>query len=224
MVLISNALCCKIIILDLWGITEMARENVNRTAFEPAVRSTRILATDALLLQLAFFQGCYLYIGLLERLSRKSSLTLSQFCTLWLLNAVEQPLLASEIVHYVPVEQSAVSLLIDKLYEMGLVTRRRSRRDRRIVEISITKKGDEKFLEASPAVFNVMQQIFHTTSKSDHQKKLSSIRAIRNKIIEFSGKNTYPYEVYYREHIKIKKDAATKKKNNNSRRGILRKK
>jgi DNA-binding MarR family transcriptional regulator len=186
----------------------MKKETVNKLTFEPALRSQRILTTDAYMLQLTFFQGSYLYIRLLERLTRDSGLTLSQFCTLWLLHAADRPLLASEIVHYVPVEQSAVSILIDKLSEMGLVARRRSKRDRRIVEISITEKGNEKFVSSSPGIFTAMQQIFQATSKSDMQKKMSSTLDIRNRIIDLSGKNTYPFEVYFRKQLQVNKNGS----------------
>jgi DNA-binding MarR family transcriptional regulator len=186
----------------------MKKESLNKLTFEPAVRSQRILTTEAYLLQLTFFQGSYLYIRLLDRLTRESGLTLSQFCTLWLLHAVDRPLLASEIVHYVPVELSAVSILIDKLYEMGLVARRRPKRDRRIVEISITEKGNKKFASSSPETFKAMQQIFQATSKSDMQKKMSSTLDIRNRIIDLSGKNTYPFEVYFRKQLQVNKNGS----------------
>jgi DNA-binding MarR family transcriptional regulator len=217
--LILFVFCCTIAVRANGDsiIYSMKKEIANKLALEPALKSQHILTTDAYMLQLAYFQGSYLYIRLLEHLARESALTLSQFCTLWLLHATDRPLLASEIVHYVPAELSAVSILIDKLNEMGFVARRRSKRDRRIVEISITDKGHEKFISTSPAIFRAMQQIFEATSKSDMQKKMNSIQALRDRIIALSGKNTYPYEVYYRKHIKVNKNGlvSSRKRNNN---------
>ena len=48
---------------------------------------------------------------------------------------------ATELSQTLPVEVSAISRMVTKLVNMGLITRRRSRRDRRVVFLRLTEVG-----------------------------------------------------------------------------------
>lgn len=75
------------------------------------------------------------------RLFRDYGLTSSQFNVLRILRGEGQPLpsleIASRTIQIVP----AITGLIDRLEKQGLVVRRRSRHDRRVVFVAITKKA-----------------------------------------------------------------------------------
>ena len=53
------------------------------------------------------------------------------------------PMTASEVAPHVTLEQSLVSRTVQRLYEKGLVSRRRSRTDRRNVTLRATEAGPE---------------------------------------------------------------------------------
>ena len=50
---------------------------------------------------------------------------------------------ATELARMLPVEVSAISRMVTKLVNMGLITRRRSRSDRRVVFLRLTEEGVE---------------------------------------------------------------------------------
>ena len=51
----------------------------------------------------------------------------------------------SEIAERMEVKPSAVTLMADRLEQKGLIVRKHNQQDRRVIDISLTKKGETKF-------------------------------------------------------------------------------
>lgn len=72
---------------------------------------------------------------------------------LWALKSLQRagPLPVGQLARALAVHQSSLSLLIDRLEQRGLVRRRRSRSDGRVVELLLTPRGHTLAAEAPEA-------------------------------------------------------------------------
>jgi DNA-binding MarR family transcriptional regulator len=72
---------------------------------------------------------------------------------LWALKTLQRqgPLAVGRLAQELAVHQSSLSLLIDRLETRGLVRRRRSRQDGRVVELVLTTRGRDLAAEAPEA-------------------------------------------------------------------------
>ncbi len=93
----------------------------------------------------------------IKTLASVSGLTASQLRVLQLL-AIREKMLTSELARAVALNLATVSILIDKLQNSHLVTRRRGESDRRQVWVAITDAGRQK-LAAAP---DLLQERFRT--------------------------------------------------------------
>ncbi len=73
---------------------------------------------------------------------RPSGLTPAQYRVLVLL-LERGPMTATTLSRHIVLEQSLISRTVQRLYERGLLSRKRSRTDRRTVSLSVTATGTE---------------------------------------------------------------------------------
>jgi DNA-binding MarR family transcriptional regulator len=86
-------------------------------------------------------------------LKSKAQLTLSQYNVLRILRGAQPTRLASsEIGRRLVARDPDITRLVDRLVNRGLVDRVRDRRDRRVVEVGITKAGLAMLKQLDPAV------------------------------------------------------------------------
>lgn len=73
----------------------------------------------------------------------------------------------SEIAHWTLRERHNITTLVDRMKKQGLVKARRSRRDRRSVNITLTKKGRKFLEEHTPLSRDIVDQIMSSVSEDD---------------------------------------------------------
>jgi len=86
-----------------------------------------------------------------ERTARKSGLTPQRYLLLLLVKGAEdgtERATISELAGRLHLAQSTVTELVDRSAQAGLVRRRTSAGDRRIVYVELTQEGDRRFAEA----------------------------------------------------------------------------
>ena len=69
------------------------------------------------------------------------------------------PCTATDIGHAAPVEASSVSRIVHRLYQQGLVSRRRSRDDRRVVWLRATRDGYALLNTAEQRIQGLTQEL-----------------------------------------------------------------
>ncbi len=69
------------------------------------------------------------------------------------------PITAAEVIPHVTLEQSLVSRTVQRLYEKGLVSRRRSRTDRRNVTLRATEAGAELASELAQPLRELSEEL-----------------------------------------------------------------
>ena len=64
---------------------------------------------------------------------------------------------------------NSVSMLVDRMVKAGLVRRARDRKDRRLVNVSLTSKGEKALEPAAPAGWEFIQKILSPLSDKDKE-------------------------------------------------------
>jgi len=117
----------------------------------------------------------------LEKCFRKWGFNLTEFMCLEVLLFRKKSLRPSEIAHLLPIEQNAVSMLLDRLQERKLIRRKRSAYDKRAVEVSLSQEGKKLLDEILPEVITLVSEIFKNSISREEMMTFTDItRRIRN--------------------------------------------
>ena len=77
---------------------------------------------------------------------------------------------------------NSVSMLVDRMVKAGLVRRTRDRKDRRLVNVSLTSKGEKALEPAAPAGWEFIQKILSPLSDKDKQALNSMLEVLKCEI------------------------------------------
>ena len=105
-----------------------------------------------------------------ERTARKSGLTPQRYLLLLLIKGAEdgtERATISELAKRLHLAQSTVTELVDRAAKVGLVRRRTSTDDGRIVYVELTKEGDRRFAEAFRALADERRSLRAATTGLD---------------------------------------------------------
>lgn len=118
----------------------------------------------------AFGQAWNIWARILEKAMRQMGLTTSQLITIIGLFSAGKPMSPTEISRLLPLETHSVSSLLDRLHKLKLITRRRSRNDRRVVVIELTDQGNEILRNMYPRLGNLLIRVFGGLSRKELQQ------------------------------------------------------
>jgi len=105
----------------------------------------------------------------LGQLAKNAGLSLPQYSVLRILAGAPDPLSCSGIAERMIARDPDITRLIDKLEKSGMVSRKRSDRDRRVVCSAITDRGHELVRQVDNGVSQLHRQVFGHVE--DHQLK-----------------------------------------------------
>jgi len=91
-------------------------------------------------------------------------LTMEQFALLAAVRAWDGSLRPSELAAILGRSPNSVSMLVDRMVKAGLVKRTRDRKDRRVVNVTVTGKGEKALKPAEPAGWEFIQKILSALS------------------------------------------------------------
>ncbi len=116
-------------------------------------------------------------------------LTYSQWIILQTLMTLGAPMSPSELNKYLTIEGTSISILIDVIEKRGLIRRRRSRVDRRMVKVSLTEQGQELLAEIDPQISRLIEKIYGLLSFSERKQLITLCRKIRDASVKNNGGN-----------------------------------
>lgn len=90
----------------------------------------------------------------------------------------EQGCIVSDIAKHLGITLSGVTNLTNKLFDMGLIERKRSENDRRLVYIVITDKGKKLLNDMEKNGLGLFTEIFSNISKEEIQEFLKVLKRI----------------------------------------------
>ena len=86
---------------------------------------------------------------------------------------------ARKIKNLVQVDEGYLSRTIDKLIKQGLITRKQSRSDGRVLILSLSKKGEREFLNINREAEAAVESMIEHLSPDEVNEILASMRRIR---------------------------------------------
>ena len=108
----------------------------------------------------------------------KGSITLPQFLSLDLLDNYGK-LKMKEIARQLYISLPAATGMIDRLYRLGMVERKFSAKDRRVIEIALTSKGKKVLENTRHSRRKAIGDVFSHLTKKERQLYLNILRKLK---------------------------------------------
>jgi DNA-binding MarR family transcriptional regulator len=91
----------------------------------------------------------------------------------------------SEVARWLERSPNSVSMMADRMVKAGLVRRVRDKRDRRVVHLTISGKGEEALKPATQAGWDFIREILSPLSYEDKRTLISLLKMINYKTLEY---------------------------------------
>jgi DNA-binding MarR family transcriptional regulator len=124
------------------------------------------------------FENC------LDRIFREQGLTTERYLVLLAIKYHDAPVRAVDVARWGERGATSVSSIVERMVKADLVRRVRDRRDRRMVQLSITDKGETALKPANIAAMEFLRQIMSPLSREDRHTLLGLFRMINYKLLE----------------------------------------
>jgi DNA-binding MarR family transcriptional regulator len=106
-------------------------------------------------------------------------LTTEQFTLLAAVKGGGGSLRPSDLASYMERSPNSVSMLVDRMVKAGLVKRARDRKDRRVVNVTLTGKGEKAVEQAAPAGWELVEKVLSPVSGRDRRALASLLETIK---------------------------------------------
>lgn len=114
-------------------------------------------------------------------------LTYSQWIILHTLMATGETMSPSELNRYLTIEGTSISVVIDGIERRGLIQRRRSRADRRVVKVRLTSEGHALLNKIDKQISMLINEIFGPLPAAERNQLIALCRKIRDASIIHNG-------------------------------------
>jgi DNA-binding MarR family transcriptional regulator len=112
-------------------------------------------------------------------------LTTEQGAVLGAIDYFGSPMKITDIGRWLERSTNSISMIVDRMVKAGLVTRRRDTRDRRVVYVSSTSRGQDAIKPANVASFEVISKILLPLSYEDRSTLLSLLGTVKYEILKY---------------------------------------
>jgi DNA-binding MarR family transcriptional regulator len=111
-----------------------------------------------------------------------SDLTNDQHFTLRYINQVGT-CTSSELAEVFDVQKSAITAIIQRLWEKGLIQRTRDEKDRRVVYLTLTDKGKELYDKAEDRIHRLVESLLTQFDQSEIQQFIETFEKLNQVLI-----------------------------------------
>lgn len=112
-----------------------------------------------------------------------SDLTSDQHYTLRYIYQIES-CTSSELAEVFEVKKSAITAIITRLWEKGLIQRTRDENDRRVVYLTLTDKGNELYLKAEERIHKLVESFITKFDQSEIEQFINTYEKLNQVLIE----------------------------------------
>ena len=102
-----------------------------------------------------------------DRVFREYKLTTEQYVVLVTIKYLDGPVRPSDVARWLERSPNSISMMVDRMVKAGLLRRVRDRKDRRVVWLTITSKGETALKPAVLAGWEFIQKILSQVSYDD---------------------------------------------------------
>jgi DNA-binding MarR family transcriptional regulator len=113
-----------------------------------------------------------------------SDLTNDQHFTLRYMNQVGT-CTSSELAEVFDVQKSAITAIIQRLWEKGLIQRTRDEKDRRVVYLTLTDKGKELYMNAEQRIHNLVESLITKFDHAEIQQFIETYEKLNKELINY---------------------------------------
>ncbi|MHC0038109.1 MarR family winged helix-turn-helix transcriptional regulator [Pseudoneobacillus sp. C159] len=113
-----------------------------------------------------------------------SDLTNDQHFTLRYINQVET-CTSSELAEVFDVQKSAITAIIQRLWEKGLIERTRDEKDRRVVYLTLTEKGLELYQKAEQRIHHLVESLITQFDETEIKQFLDTFEKLNGILINY---------------------------------------
>ncbi|WP_370224845.1 MarR family winged helix-turn-helix transcriptional regulator [Cytobacillus sp.] len=106
-----------------------------------------------------------------------SDLTNDQHFTLRYINQVGS-CTSSELAEVFDVKKSAITAMITRMWEKGLIQRTRDENDRRVVYLTLTEKGNELYIKAEEKIHNLVESLINRFDQAEIQQFIETFEKL----------------------------------------------
>jgi MarR family 2-MHQ and catechol resistance regulon transcriptional repressor len=116
----------------------------------------------------------------------KYGLTSEQFGVLGCIKS-RGPLRPTDLALLLDRSPNSVSMLVDRMVKAGLVRRKRDRKDRRVVFVSMTDKGSNAVDEAAPAGWEFIQKVVSPLSYDEQRRLADTLETVKCELVGYAN-------------------------------------
>jgi len=113
------------------------------------------------------------------------NLTMEQYSVLAAIKHIGGPARPTDIAQWLGRSTNTISMIVDRMVKAGLVRRVRDRRDRRVVNVSITSKAENALKPAIRAGWEFIQKITSPLAYEDKHTFIRLHEALRYEILKY---------------------------------------
>lgn len=112
-------------------------------------------------------------------------ITTEQFSVLAAVKSRDGSLRPTDLAYLLERSPNSISMLIDRMVKAGLVKRTRDRRDRRVVNVSLTSKGENALKPAMPASWEFIQKILSPIPYEDIYALANQLETVKCELLGY---------------------------------------
>ena len=131
-----------------------------------------------------------------EEAYRKYGLTPEQWRVLARLKFYDRPLGPGELAETMCRSSNSLSMLVDRMVKAGLVKRTRDKKDRRMVNVTLTSKGESAVTPATPEGWKLIQEILSPLSSEDREALANMLETVKCEAFAYLHPEMDKSEVY----------------------------
>ena len=120
-----------------------------------------------------------------DQIYGEHNLTTEQYTVLVAIKHMGGVARPSNIARWITRSPNSVSMIIDRMVKDGLLKRVRDKRDRRVVNVSITRKAEDSLKPAIAAGWEFIQKITSPLSNEEKHAFIKSHDTLRNEIFRY---------------------------------------
>ena len=113
------------------------------------------------------YQTSTLFKKCQDQIFEEHGLTTEQFALLVSIEYLGEPVRITDIARWLERSTNSISMIVDRMAKAGLLRRVRAKKDRRVVWLTITSKGETALKPAVLAGFEFIQKILSQVSYND---------------------------------------------------------
>ena len=120
-----------------------------------------------------------------DQIFRKHGLTTEQYAVLATMKYLGNPTRPTDIAKWLERSTNSVSIIIDRMVKAGLIKRVRDKSDRRVVQLTITSKGENTLKPATLAGLEFIQKVLSPLSDEDRHTLVTLLETLKYEAFKY---------------------------------------